>query len=245
MGYKFTNRTFEYFDQARKHRRNLDWFKANKQLYLEEVREPFAHLIDLLDRELSHLLPKVAITPRKIKRPIYSAHRPQPDGSVIRPQTSAYFAEKQNTRFEWNPGIFLEFGDEEVAGQAGLGLYELTSRQRSRLRAALVEDFHTIRGILKSKGLKAWGPLAGERYVRFPQGFDPESPAADLLMQKEFYLSRNFTRAQIVRKDFIPTLVMDFVAAAPFLVWIRESVGIYDGRYQFGRAREASRWLEG
>jgi uncharacterized protein (TIGR02453 family) len=225
---KFSRRTFEYFDLAHANRKNKAWFEKNKELYLEHVRAPFANLVERLHSRLGPELPNITFSPRKIVRPVYSKHRPQPDGAVVRPQTRAYFAEKQSSRFEWNPGVYLEFGDPEADGLAGLGLYELNSRQRSRLRNALVEDTATIAALLKDRHLKkAWGSLAGETYRRFPRGFDEASAAAEFLWQKEFYLSRQLTRAEIIKKDFIPDLVDAFEAAAPFLQWLRDAVGTY------------------
>jgi uncharacterized protein (TIGR02453 family) len=224
----FSRRTFEYFDLAHANRTNKTWFEKNKGLYLEHVRAPFANLVERLGARLGPELPRINFVPRKIVRPVYSKHRPQPDGAVVRPQTRAYFAEKQSSRFEWNPGIYLEFGDPQAAGLAGLGLYELNSRQRSRLRSALVEDAETIERILGSRKLKkAWGGLAGERYRRFPRGMDENGPGAALLWQKEFYLSRTLSRGEIIKKDFIPNIVDDFEVAAPFLSWLRGAVGTY------------------
>ncbi|RYZ97380.1 MAG: DUF2461 family protein, partial [Proteobacteria bacterium] len=235
MAENFSKLTFEYFELARKNRKNGAWFEKNKNLYLDHVKAPFANLIELLDMHVGPRLPDIAIAKRKIKRPIYSKNRPQPDGSVVRPQTSAYFAQKQNTRFEWNPGIYLEFGNEETPGMVGIGLYEPSGRQRTRLREAIVNDYDAIKGILSSRKVKAWGGIGGERYIRFPRGYEEGSRAAPLLWHKEFFLSRKFTKAEIIKKDFIPKLVMELEAAAPFLIWIRDSVGTYDGRYQFGK----------
>lgn len=237
MADNFSRRTFEYFDLAHANRKNKTWFEKNKELYLEHVKAPFANLVERLDSRLGSELKGINFTPRKIVRPVYSKHRPQPDGAVVRPQTRAYFAEKQSSRFEWNPGIYLEFGDPEADGLAGLGLYELNSRQRSRLRSALVEDTDTIAEILGKRALKkAWGPLAGEKYRRFPRGMDENGPAAGFLWQKEFYLSRKLTRAEIIKKDFIPNLVNDFEVAAPFLQWLRGAVGTYSWDGQPRRA---------
>ena len=228
MADNFSRRTFEYFDLAHANRKNKNWFEKNKELYLEHVRAPFANLVERLGARVEDELPRILISPRKIVRPTYSKSRPQPDGAVVRPQTRAYFAEKQSSRFEWNPGIYLEFGDPEAAGLAGLGLYDLTSRQRSRLRNALVEDGESITAILNNRRLKkAWGALAGERYRRFPRGFDENGPFAELLWQKSFHLGQRFTRGQIAKKDFIPKLVDDFGAAAPFLAWVRDAVGTF------------------
>ena len=103
-----------------------------------------------------------------------------------------------------------------------------SSRQTSLLRSALVEDFDRIDEILSDRKLKkTWGGLKGDVYKRFPKGFNPDSEAAKYLKYKQFYLGRNYTRAEVISPKFAKQLVRDLGVALEFFSWIRSTVGTY------------------
>lgn len=227
MPIHFTRQTFAYFDGAKKNRNSEKWFLKNRDLYLEHVREPFGHIVTALQKELSPSLPRLRIEPKQITRPLRTKNRAE-EGGLIKTHTHVTLWEKKTSLFEWNPGLHLQFGAEKDDNFFGLGLYMVSSRQLSRLRRALVDDFEEIDSLLQERKLrKTWGDLMGEKYKRFPKGFDPEDPSAKYLWHKQFYLGQNLTRKEVVDKSLAQKIVFDFKLAMPFFKWVRETVGTF------------------
>jgi uncharacterized protein (TIGR02453 family) len=239
----FSRKTFQYFDLAKKNKKKKAWFEKNKDLYLCAVKQPVGELLAEMDHRLSQKVPRVVIGPRKISRPLGPENKAKEHGWV---KASAMFflSEKQTSMFEWNPGIFFQLGDEKEDNVIGIGLYGPSSRQIKRLRAALVEDHATVDKILKNPKLKKyWGGLAEEKYKRFPADYSVADPGAQYLWYKQFYLRRQFTRQEVVSKEFASTVLQAFEAGLPLFAWIREAIGIYNQREmeQERRDRDARR----
>lgn len=226
----FTRKTFQYFDLAQKNKKKKEWFQKNQDFYLENVREPYAFLLREMSHRFHEKLPGIVMTPRKISRPL----RPQPKAETqgyVRASSMFFLAEKQYSIFEWNPGIYMSLGDEKEDNVIGMGIYGPSSRQIKRLRAAFAADYKTVDKILANKTLKKyWGAPADERYKRFPKDYSVDDPAAKYIWYKQFFLRRQFTRKEVVSKDFPSTVLRAYEAGLPLFAWIREAVGIYNKR---------------
>ena len=104
----------------------------------------------------------------------------------------------------------------------------VSGRQISLLRNALVEDYDTISGLLKSKKFKSvWGELRGDMYVRPPKCFSIDDEYSKLLMHKQFYVHRDYKISEITSKKFATVVVNDLKLILPFFKWVRSSVGTY------------------
>lgn len=230
MTAKFSKKTFQYFELAQKNQNNRNWFEKNKDLYLEHVRAPFEALVLELGKHFRKDLPGIQIDPKSVTRPLRQAHRARGEG-LVKNFSHITLWEKRSSLFEWNPGIHVQFGAKADDNFVGLGLYMISSRQMSLLRNALVDDFEEIDAILSNRALKkAWGDLKGDRYKRFPKGFSAEDPRTKYLWFKQFYLGQEYSRSEVVAKDFTKNLVKDLKLAIPFFKWVRQSVGTYQRR---------------
>jgi len=224
----FTRKTFQYFDLAKKNKKKKAWFAKNKEFYEEAVKKPFSELIQELDFRLSSRLPGIIVSPRKISRPLRPEKKAMEHGWV-KAGAMFFLSEKQTSIYEWNPGIYLHLGDEKDDNVMGIGLYGPSSRQMKRLRAELQRDHATLERILQDKKLKKyWGGLAAEKYKRFPKDFSEEEPAANFLWYKQLFLRRQFTRKEVIAKDFADSVLKSYEAALPFFAWVRQAVGVYD-----------------
>jgi uncharacterized protein (DUF2461 family) len=222
MSEHFNRKTFEYFEEAHRHPKALSWFEKNKAGYEENVKAPLRHLTKVLSENLAGDFPGINFDMRKCGLPVYRKNIPE-DGTLIKPFAWAFFAEKRTSLFEWNPGINLYLGHEEIS--LGMGLYHPSSRQMAALRP----EISGLDKILKAKKLKAaWGELSGERFTRFPQGFDEGARGGEYLWHKQFILTKNLPRRNVLSRNF-PEMIIEYLrAGASFLEWIRETVGVYE-----------------
>jgi uncharacterized protein (DUF2461 family) len=228
----FHRQTFRYFVDAKKNfvkgKNKKDWFSQNLFKYETHVKEPFGFLLREIEHRLGPRLSRIDIHPRKLSRPLRPKGKADEIG-LVRASAMFYLSEKQTSIFEWNPGLYMQLGDEKIDNVIGMGLYGPSSRQIKRLRAAFVKDFSTVDQILRDRKLrKYWGSPAPEKYVRFPKDYSPEDPAAKYLWYKQFYLRRQFTRQEVLASNFAETVLRSFEAGLPFLAWIRNAIGVYD-----------------
>lgn len=224
---KFNSKTFQYFSLAQKNKNNRQWFEKNKSLYEENVRGPFTDLISEIQKELQDQLPHISISPRSLTRPLRPKNRAQTNG-IIRNSAYISLAEPRSSLFEWNPGIYIQVGNNAEDNFLGIGLYMVSSRQLSLLRNALAEDFEEIDALVSDKKFKkSWGELKGDKYKRFPKGFNPDDPRNQYLWYKQFFVGRRLSKKEIQSPQFIAKTVHDLEVAMPFFQWIRKNVGTY------------------
>jgi len=241
----FTRKTFQYFDLAKKNKKKKAWFEKNKELYLSAVKGPMAELVAEMDHRFSRKVPHIVMSARKISRPLRPENKAKEHGWV-KASSMFFLSEKQTSIFEWNPGIYLQLGDEKIDNVIGIGLYGPSSRQIKRLRAAFVKDHATVEKILKNPKLKKyWGGLADEKYKRFPKDYSLDDPGAQFLWYKQFYLRRHFTRKEVTSKEFVSTVLEAYEAALPLFAWIREAIGVYDRHVMEQERRDRQAILEG
>jgi uncharacterized protein (TIGR02453 family) len=228
----FRPKTFEYFVSAKKNftkgKNRKDWFTAHLDDYEEYVKEPFSFLLRELDHRLGRRLPRIDVLPRKLSRPLRPTGKAEEFG-LVRASANFFLTEKQTSMFEWNPGLYMQLGDEKEDNVIGMGLYGPSSRQIKRLRAAFVDDWQTVDRLLADRKLrKYWGTVAAEKYVRFPKDYSPEQPGAKYLWYKQFYLRRQFTRKEVTAPNFGETVIKSFEAGLGLFAWIRSAVGVYN-----------------
>lgn len=223
---KFSVKTFEYFQKAKTNKNKKEWFLKNKDLYEAHVREPFQAVILEMQKHLQKDLPRILIDPRGVTRPTRPANRASE--GIVKTFCHITLWEKKTSLFEWNPGIHFQIGVEDDDNLIGVGLYMVSSRQMSLMRQAIAEDFETINELISDKKFKKiWGDLIGEKFVRYPKGFPINQPYSDLLMHKQFFVSKHFSRKDLYKPDFAKQLVKDLKVAMPFFNYIRQVVGTY------------------
>lgn len=223
----FTPKTFAYFDGARRHASDREWFDAHKTQYEQHVEVPLTHLILSLKEQLSASLPGILFSPRRISKPLKRQSR-EKDGPLLRHKATAFFAETATSMFESNPGIYLSFGANQEDNVCGCGLYMPSSRQLKELRPRFGTEHETLRRILNNKTFRRhWTGLSGDRYKRFPKDFDETAPGAEYLWHKQFFIGSTPTREDVLQPGFTERTVESMAAAVPFLTWTRNAVGIY------------------
>lgn len=226
----FTRKTFRYFDDAKKNKFKKGWFEKHKDEYAALIKAPYGELILEIDHRLGNRLPAVIVSPRKVSRPVPPKAKAETHG-YVKAGAMFYLSEKTTSMFEWNPGMYFHLGDEKDDNVIGMGLYGPSSRQIKRLRQALLDDHETVTRLLSDRKLKKyWGGLADEKYKRFPKDFSPENAAAEYLWYKQFFLRKQFTRKDVLAKDFAGTVLKSYEAGLPLLAWIRAAIGVYDRR---------------
>lgn len=227
MAMKFTPKLFEYFDLANKNVDNKEWFTANRQLFEQEVKAPMENLVFLVKtRLMNHPAGEGIDLEKKLMiRGLRPSNRAS-DG-IVKNFCAVDLAQKRVSLYEWNPGIHLQIGARPDDNFYGLGAYMVSSRQLKLIRENLVDDYQTFHKILKAKKFKqAWGELQGERYKRFPRGFDEDHKSSEYLWYKQFYVGKELTRKKVCDKNFFFEVADDLEAGFDLLDWLKKTVGV-------------------
>lgn len=227
MAKYFSDKTFRYFREAEKNQDNKSWFEDNKKLYLENVREPFSHLVEAIDYRFGEELDNIVITPHSITRPVRPKNKAHM--GLVKTHTSISISEKRTSLFEWNPALYFHFGNERDDNFYGVGLWMVSGRQMKLIRHRLVEDHEYISRMFKSRRFKnVWGEgFAGERYNRFPKDYDEKNPKHEFLLHKRFFLHKDVLKKDVKAKNFSSKVIKDLEVAMPYYIWLRETVGKY------------------
>ncbi len=225
MSEVFGAKTFNYFQEATKHRKDMKWYEKNENLYREHVKEPFEILLKKCEIELSDTFPGINFDV-KVSQPLFRKNKIPLDGTIIKPNSYVFLAEKATSMYEMNPGIYFSVGASETI--LGIGLYMPTSRQIKLLRAWITSHPEQAKAIFGARKLKnVWGDLAGDKFKRFPRDYDPSAPGAEYLWLKQFYVAQSLKRSEVTKKDFSKKFFLNIKTAAPFLNLLREIVGKY------------------
>ncbi len=225
----FSKKTFDYFKAASNDGYSKEWFEERRESYDQFVKAPMAQLIEMVQKSHAKKLSLIDISPKKVTRPVRTRSK-VPGAPIVKDFSFFTLWEKNKSMFEWNPGIHFQVGHKPDDCMLGVGLYMMSSRQMHRLRDGFVKDFKLVDKLLSDKKLlKHFGEVSGEKFVRFPRGFDVDHPSAKYLWYKQFYLNRNFSKKETQAKDFFENVNEMIGVSLPFLQWVRKTVGVYGG----------------
>jgi len=206
----------EFLKQIKKNN-NRDWFNANKDRYLRELKDVENFADSLLLEMNKH---DVIETPSGKK----SLHRIYRD---IR-----FSKEKTPYKTNWSGSLkragkqrrgsyyfHIEPGNSFVGG----GFWGPEPDDLKRIREEFAYEAKPIRKILKSKSfVKIFGNLKGEQIKTTPKGFDAENDAIDLLRYKQFLLIHKFSDKEVLSPGFLKQVNETFHAMRPFLNYMSE-----------------------
>lgn len=221
----FNANTFKYFRLAKKNKGNKDWFEKNKNIYIENVREPFQELLIQVKKEFSTDLPGILINPNSISRPLRPTNRAE--NGIVKDFSSVMLSEKRSSMFEWNPGIYIEVAQAEESF-LGMGVYMPSSRQVGLWREAILNDPHELEEILENKKFKkSWKGLTGEKMSKGPKGLLVADEFRYLIMYKQYHTHRKLTEKEMCSRSFIKNSIAHFENGLPYLKWLRKTMGTY------------------
>lgn len=224
---KFTPTLFKYFEGAAKHKDHRAWFEENKALYEEFVKSPFEALLQQLwMQNQSHPAFKgIDLKAKKVCRPLRPANKAIEAG-VVKDFVSVDIAEKRTSLFEWNPGIHIQFGVKPDDNFIGMGCYMISTRQRSLIQNRIANDFEEFKAIISARRFKkSWGSLKGERFKRFPRGFEQDQVYSEYLWLKQFYVGQDLSRKEILSAGFFAKAIGDLENCLDLMHWLRSTVG--------------------
>lgn len=203
-----------------------DWFTANKERYIEEIREPAQRFISDFGPRLAKISPHFKADPRPTGGSLFRIHRDvrfSEDKSPYKTHTGIQFRHKQGKDVH-APGFYLHLEPDRCF--AGLGVYHPEGPALARIRQAIVEDSKRWKTTRDGKSFSERFELGGDSLKRAPKGYDPDHPLIEDLKRKDFIAFAPLSQKQITASDFLDRYTQLCRAGSKFVEFLCQAVGV-------------------
>jgi len=209
--------------------RNNDrpWFMANKQRYIEEVRDPLLHFIDQFGSPLAKISKHMVADPRPVGGSLFRIYRDTRFSRDKQPyKTHAAMSFRHiGGRDVHGPGFYVHFEPGNVF--MGAGMWHPEPEVLTKVRDAIVAHPKRWERVLRSRGVTLDARHEDDdRLKRPPRGYDPEHRFVEDLKRKSFTASATCTEAQACAPDFIKRFTKVCEQKAPLMEFLTVSVGL-------------------
>ena len=211
---------FAFLAELRRHN-TREWFNANKDRYLAEVRDPMLAFIASLAPGLNRISRHIAVDPRpsggSLMR-VYRDTRFSRDKTPYKTNVGIHFGLKAPRDFE-APGYYLHLAPGEVF--MGAGIWHPGPDALRAIREAIVKDPRGWKQASRS------GLSHDEATLkRAPRGFDPDHPLVEDLKRLSFTSGAEFSERQACAPDFPARFVAACRRAAPLMRFLARAMGL-------------------
>ena len=216
---------FDFFDRLAANM-NREWFNAHKDIYRQNVYEPFYELTSrCLQLARAEIDPAIPADPRQAMFRIYRDTRFSADKSPYKLWMGAVVSRGGRKNSRW-PELYFQFGHERnfIAG----GLYRPDKEILARIRTAIATDPARIDRINNNGRLRRFFPggLLGERNKRLPtKEWMQIARHQPFILNKQFYTYKEIPRSEILQIDDLARWIVDhFHAMQPWNDFLTELI---------------------
>lgn len=180
-----------------------DWFAANKDRYLKDLKEPALRFIVDFGAPLVKISPHFLADPRPNGGSLFRIYRDirfSKDKRPYKDHTGLHFRHTAG-KSAHTPGFYLHL--QPGGSFVGVGLWRPDTPTLKLIRNALVEDPIRWKKAVGGKKFRADFKVSGESLKRPPKGYDPDHPLIDVLKMKDFTAFAPLTQKQVTSPDFL------------------------------------------
>lgn len=202
---------------------NRDWFEKNKPTYLK-AKEDFDEFLVGLHKDMTKFDESLAsMNPRKAAFRIYRDVRFSKDKRPYKTNMGAGFSE--HGKMEQEPGYYVhvEPGKSFVAG----GLYMPSPENLAKIRQEIDYNADRLLKILNEKRFKSLfkkGLDDWDKLKTMPKGYAKDHPHIDLLKNKSFVVSHQFSDSDVTSKTYAKKVVEACKLIKPLNDYLREAI---------------------
>jgi uncharacterized protein (TIGR02453 family) len=206
------------FFRGLKRNNNRDWFNARKELYERVVKAPSAALVAAINEAMLRFAPENIQTPQKAMLRIYRDIRFSSDKRPYKIHQGIWWA-REGLEKTSGGGFYFDVSSEQVTIAAGVYMPE--REQLLAIRRHIELNHEEMRRLLTSRKLRTlMGEMDGHRLTRPPKGFSPDSPAIDLLLNRQWGLSAHLPVDAATKPTLLKEILKRFEAAAPLIAFL-------------------------
>ena len=210
---KYFNQDYiDFFSELNKNN-NRDWFNQNKQRYIESVKDPFYHFIEVLIHEMHDDDNSINITAKEAIFRIYKDVRFSKDKLPYKTTTSAIISPGGRKDFT-TPGYYLEMDYNGIRFYGGA--HFLDKSQLQNLREHIASNLNEFKKLQKEGNFKKkFGSLLGEQNKRIPKEFKKAAEIEPLVANKQFYYRADLSAKKILSNNLIDTIMKLYAVGKP------------------------------
>jgi uncharacterized protein (TIGR02453 family) len=209
-----------------KENNNRPWFQENKGRYEEYLKEPLLAFITAFAERLPEVSPYYMAVPRIIGGSLFRIYRDVRFSKDKRPYKTwaGMHFRHERARDVHSPGyyIHLEPGNTFIS----CGIWKPDRESLERIRQIIFEHPQRWLDAIGEKRFNSTYLLAGDALKRPPRGFDPDHPLIEDLKRKDYLASIQIADTVTTRESFLDYYVEMCQAAAPFMRFLTESLGL-------------------
>lgn len=224
----FTPAVFEFLKELEANNEKT-WWDANKDRYIQLIREPALEFINDFGARIKKISPHFLADSRTV------------GGSLMRPYRDVRFS-KDKTPYKTNigiqfrhergkdihaPGFYLHI--EPKSCFAGAGLWHPETKVARQIRQAINDDPSGWEKAAKGKSFEdTWSISQDEdEYLkRVPSDLDPDHPYADDLRMKSFVAGSRMTQSTVTAASFADHLAGMYREAGPFTAFLCRAIRV-------------------
>jgi uncharacterized protein (TIGR02453 family) len=213
----FTPELFKFLRQLKRNNKP-EWFKKNRERYIEVARDPMLRFISDFGPRLRRISTRFTADPRPQGGSMFRIYRDirfSKDKSPYKTVVSTQFRHERGKDVH-APGFYIHLGADE--GIAGSGIWRPDSGALALIRQAIVDHPRKWKRIAREAN------LGGESLKRPPRGFDPEHPLIEDLKRKDFVTFTNLDEKSACSSSFIDRYAELCKASAPFVRFLTEAL---------------------
>lgn len=202
------------------------WFKANKERYDSEVKEPAMRFISAFAPHLAKISPHFRADPRPVGGSLFRIHRDtrfSKDKTPYKTHVGIQFRHALG-KDAHAPGFYLHLEPRNVF--FGAGLWRPPTAAARAVRERIAEEPSAWKRATGTAGFTKHFELQGERLKRPPRGFDPEHPLVETLKYKDFLAVAASTQKQVTTSGFEKELARRARDVAPMVRFLCEALSV-------------------
>jgi len=203
------------FFRGLKRNNDREWFNARKATYEREIKLPTQAIAAAINEEMLRFAPEYIRPPQKAVFRIYRDIRFSSDKRPYKTHQGAWWTRSGLEKTSGGGFYFHVAGDEVVIAA---GVYMPEREQLLAIRRHIEAHHAEMRALLKSrKLLAAMSEYDGQKLTRPPKGFLPDSPAADLILNRQWGFSTKLPVDTATSPKLVKEIVKRFEAATPLV----------------------------
>lgn len=221
---RFTPRLFDFLRELKADNKK-EWFDANKDRYISDVRDPLLAFIAALRPRLLEISPYLVADPKPSGGSMFRIYRDtrfSKNKEPYKTTASAFFSHQ--TGGKEGPGIYLHLEPERCF--AGIGYWRPDPISRARVTDAIAAKPDVWRDAISGKEFRKLLRLEGDSMAKLPRRYDLQLPFAEDLKRKDFIAASYFSEKQACARDFIERFDNISRVAAPFLGFVIKAAGL-------------------
>jgi uncharacterized protein (TIGR02453 family) len=210
-----------------------EWFEANKDTYLSQVKAPMEQVVAAVGARIARFAPAYVVEPKKAMYRIYRDTRFSANKTPYKTNTSALFYRSELGRNE-AAALYFEISP-RFLGIAG-GLYMPNPDYLRAVRAHLMEHHERFSKLISSRKLaQKCGGMQGERLSRPPKGFLPDQPGIEWIKHKQWYFWQELDHKLALGPSLVEEVAKRFELMIPAVEFMNEPL--------LGMKKKAALWF--